>query len=387
MDQKPEKAFAAVLYYFLIWGLYSALWFDFHNIVVGACLLPWLFYYNHKQKVMPFLLMFLALLLVKETVSLWLAFIMMGLLLVNISERKFYQRIEFYLMLVSFGYFFMVVSVVMPALAQSESNWQLGRYQYLGGNLGEILKTLVSNPFHSFLLLFGKGGADGVFTMEIVKIKFWMVFILAGGFLFIYKPKLLIMLVPILGQKMLADDAAFWGPHNQYSIEFVPIFSYLFLLISTDKLGSTKQWFVIALSFMTTIFVISDKYIHWLEDKSISSSVSEYQVDISGTKNVHWNAGSIFDIYSGLGNIPEGTAVSATSTLVPHIANREAIYMFPVIMDAEFIALHNTHNTYPLTKFEYQQKVTQVFNDNTHELIYNKGNLIILRKRINSEFF
>lgn len=382
MYNNTEKSFLSVLYYFLTWGLYSALWFDFHNIVVGACLLPWLFYYNQKQKVVPFLLMYLALLTVKETVSLWLVFIMIGLLFINRSERKFYQRIEFYLILVSFGYFLMVVSVVMPSLAESEGNWQLGRYDYLGGNLGEILKTLIINPFHSFLLLFGKTGVDGVFNLEIAKIKFWMVFIFAGGFLFIYKPKLLIMLVPILGQKMLANDAAFWGPHNQYSIEFVPIFSYLFLLISIDKLGSTKQWLVILLSFLTTAFVISDKYNHWMEDdKSASHTEVEYHVDTSLTEEVHWNDGSIFDVYTGFSIMPKGVAVSATSTLVPHIANREKIYMFPVILDAEYIAIHNTNNTYPLNKFEYQQKIIQIFNDEAYELIYNKGNLIIYKKK------
>lgn len=117
------------------------------------------------------------------------------------------------------------------------------------------------------------------------------------------------------------------------------------------------------------------------DDKSASHSVAEYHDDTPLAEEVQWNDGSIFDVYTGLSIIPKGVAVSATSTLVPHIANREKIYMFPEILDAEYIAIHNTSNTYPLNKFEYQQKNIQIFNDEAYELIYNKGNLIIYKKK------
>nr|WP_319401056.1 DUF2079 domain-containing protein [uncultured Carboxylicivirga sp.] len=379
LNGDKDSSYRCTLYYLVIWGIYSALWFDFHNIVVGAALLPWLMYFLYKERLLLTVLIYATMLMAKENISLWLAFVMLASMLVRKSEIVFYKRIEFFLMIISLTYFVIIVSVVMPHISGTDGNAQLNRYDHLGVGLFDIVKNLISNPIKAVGLLFGSFSQEA-FSIEIIKLKFWIVFLISGGFMFLYKPKLLIMLIPIIGQKMLANDAAFWGPHNQYSIEFVPVFSFLFVFLAGRILNKTKQYVLIGLAISITFFVVTDKYKHWFENNASNIIISTQEIDVSVGESIQWEAGSIFDIYSGLATIPKGAAVSATSTLVPHIANRDKIYMFPKVLDADYIALHNTNNTYPITKWEYTHEIETILAKGIFHIIYNRGGLIILQK-------
>ena len=63
-------------------------------------------------------------------------------------------------------------------------------------------------------------------------------------------------------------------------------------------------------------------------------------------------------VHHTLESIPKNANVSAQNMLVPHIAFRDVIYLFLVILDADHVVLLPIEeNTYPASHEEYQMKV------------------------------
>jgi uncharacterized membrane protein len=73
----------AMIHFLSCWGIYSALSFDYHDNVVGAMAVPWLFYFFKKENRLLLGLTFILILISKENVALWMAFIAFGMVLLN----------------------------------------------------------------------------------------------------------------------------------------------------------------------------------------------------------------------------------------------------------------------------------------------------------------
>lgn len=86
-------------------------------------------------------------------------------------------------------------------------------------------------------------------------------------------------------------------------------------------------------------------------------------------------------IEDDLQTIPASAAVSAQSPLVPHIANREKIYMFPEIYDAEYIVLDPSLSNYPLRPEELQSKIAALEKSKYWQIYKETKSLIIFQKR------
>jgi uncharacterized membrane protein len=77
-----------LLHFFLLWGIYSAVAFNYHDNVVGAMFLPWFLYYLEKRKWLPALLFMLLLVFSKENMALWGIFIGLGTALKYYPEKR-----------------------------------------------------------------------------------------------------------------------------------------------------------------------------------------------------------------------------------------------------------------------------------------------------------
>ena len=70
----------ATIYFYSFFGVFSAVSCDYHSNVVAASLLPWFFYFLKKERLIAASLMLLFIVISKENISLWLAFICIGLM-------------------------------------------------------------------------------------------------------------------------------------------------------------------------------------------------------------------------------------------------------------------------------------------------------------------
>lgn len=362
----------ALIHFLSLWGIFSALSFDYHDNVIGAMLVPWFLYYFDKNEKRKYMLFFVLLLITKENMALWAVFISLGL---AIQHRRDRQRMlqALFLTVCSALYFFIIVNVVMKSMGYPDRAYFHFKYAALGASPMEAIQNVFLHPVDVFRLFFVNHSKEPFF--DGIKTELYTLVIFSGGFALIYYPHLLLMLLPIVAQKVLSDDVCKWGINYQYSIEFAPVLTIAaFSLLLNFK--STKLRYFLAL-----LTVIIAFYIHlhaYKERKSVWFKPADYVL----WSPLHWHTPyDISSINKALESIPAEAAVSASSPLVPHLAFRQRIYQFPDTADATYILLLEQPEPYPLKLEELQQQVMALRAASDWELIYDKKLLKIFKKR------
>lgn len=374
--KRPENDWLpllAMIHFFSIWGIYSALAFDYHDNVVAAMIVPWFFIAFEKGNKKLSVLLLLLILIGKENMALWSSFICAGLVLLN-YKNKDKRNLAAFLAILSCIYFIVAVKLVIPSLANANRVYRHFNYAALGSNFTEAFTTIFTKPVYTFKLLF-KNHLNNADTYGIKKELHYMV-LLSGGFVLLLRPQYLVMLIPIYAQKLFNDDFSIWGLNSQYSIEFVPILSIALFnwigSLKTDKKIPLAILFC-AMTFVATISSLDHRLSLWYNaDNSRFYSPSHYKTDYDVTK-----------INEALKLIPDSAKVSASSQIVPHLSFRNYIYQYPDGSDSDYIVLLMTDNTYPLTKDELTKKIDEQKNSGKYELIYDENLLMIFRKKNN----
>lgn len=352
-----------MIQFFLIWGVYSALTFDFHNNVIAAMLIPWFVYAYDKGNLKLTLLFFVLVLISKENMALWMAFIILALLIRKEQPLESVSKRYGIIMMVFAAIFFVVaVQVIMPAYAHGQGTNQLRRYGHLGGSLSEMVVTLFDRPDVYFSMLFEN-------TLDIpgglgIKSKLLFMVLVSGGFAMFRKPHFLVMLIPVFAQKMLSSSFTIWGIHHQYSIEFVPVIS-LAIIALVCSIKSPKWAWLLVLALIFTSY-------HFNKENIKIFDKEHYQVGFD-----------VKAVAEAIKVIPEDAIVTVNSELAPHLAFRKKIYHFPVIKDAEYVALLKKSGTYPLRRAEFDNKIELLRADPSSRILYDSPDIIIVKIRLN----
>ena len=328
-----------IIQFFGIWGIYSALAFDFHNDVIAAMLVPWLalFYVTDRKK--PFVIFFLLILIAKENMAIWLIFILLGLMLRRgwTHWRKFMQ-FEVLLILAAAVYAVFVIGVFMPALGGSAggSKTLVGRYALFGKSPAEIAVNIVINPRQTISMLYQSPQANSEQQAHGQdKLSLHGMVLASGGMALLAAPAYLVMLIPIYLQKMLTVDPSLWGITGQYSIEFVPVISLALtgFLVKLKRFKQAKRWQYAAVAIMLATTYGSLYY-------AIDNGMLSFAGNVNFLSSAHYRpAVQIGEVNSLLDNIPPDAVLSVSSSIAPHLSFRDKIYLYPVIKDADYIVL------------------------------------------------
>ena len=219
--------------FFLSFGIIHALSYDYHSNVLTAMMLPWLLYFLKKRKFGLSTLFVLLFVIGKENMSLWLFFIVIALMWDYRKDKRTMWHLAAYAIF-SIAYFFIVNMIVMPRLGGSGGGF--ARYAHLGDNYVDIARRIATHPWETLQLMFTN--TYGTPEFDGVKVEFYLCALTTGLVLTLLKPNYLIMIIPLVVQKMLAVDPRFWGISFQYSVEFMPVIviaSFL-VLIKLKKL-------------------------------------------------------------------------------------------------------------------------------------------------------
>jgi uncharacterized membrane protein len=361
------------------WAIVSALSFDFHNNVVAAMFVPWLYFYYLKREKGKVLLFFVLMLMCKENIALWLVFILFGLMLENgikqfLKHFKAFLKFEIPLLIFAAIYFYIIVGKVMPALGEGHAVNQIARFGHLGGSIGEIIKFVFTHPIDTIKMFF-ESTMDDPISFGIKK-ELHLVILFSGGIALFLRPAYFVMLIPIYAQKLLAADFGFWGISGQYSIEYTPIIALAFIdLIKALRNWKYKTVFIYAsviLVIGTNLFTLRSRTTPWY-DRTTSDFTSKIHYSSDGL-NVSY-------IHKELAKIPSNIPISAMSCLAPHLANRDKIYHFPVIKDAELIiVLKQKRSFYPLNKEDFEKKINELIESKEYKIVKNEHLLLILKK-------
>lgn len=371
-DHKSIYPKIIVLHFFSIWGIYSALSFDFHNNVVAAMLVLWFFYFMQQRKLVLSSVFFVLVLLSQENMAIWMIFILIGIIIQNRKQFKINKlKFEISLLIIAVLYSYLIIRIVMPSFQESEVNMQFSRYSLLGNSFSEIIATTLKRPFYTISLLFKNTINDPVY--DGIKMELHYMVIVSGGILLFFRPYYLLMLIPIYALKLFSNDYNFWGINLHYSIEFVPIISLAFIdiLKSIKKYQKHVALGILILTVVFNIVKLNSRQSKWY-DKTNSKFYSSR----------HYNPNlNLKEIKEGLKLIDQKENISVSSCLAPHLAFREKIYHFPIIKDSKLIALiKNNRTTYPLNKEKYQTEIEKFKTSEDFKIIYESDDLIILEK-------
>ncbi len=363
------QAVLAQLFFYSFFGVYTALSYDFHDSVVVAMLVPWLFVFTKERK-MKWAAFFVVLLwLGKENSSLWIAFICFGLSLLNWKEKRW----RFFFLISGFAsmvYFAILMKFIMPALAP-DGVYPHFDYTVLGGNMKEAIKHLIFHPidsFHLFVSNFRDPMADNI------KSDLFKYLLFSGMALLIIRPAYLLMLVPIFFQKFFHDSINIWGAGFHYCIEFTPILAIgVFEVVDKLKKESFKRVageILVVLAMITTTKRLSDQYFYAPNVNLNFMSKDHYKKEYD-----------VKPVYAAFKLIPEDAIVSCQSNLVPHLANRDFCYMYPITKDAEYIMLAKKDTPYPLSDSLFQVEIRNFQkSEEWIKMVDNKEVLLVKKK-------
>ncbi len=325
--------------FFGIWGIYSALSFDFHNNVVAAMIVPWLAfcYVTGRRKLL--VLFFVIILISKENMALWLVFIMLGLMLGRgLSHWRRFLRFEVPLILFAAVYFVFVIGVFMPALGNGHGGSVVlaNRYALFGNSAPAIAAGIVSHPGQTLTDLFESAPSNAQHADD--KEGLHVMVLTSGGLALLAAPSYIVMLIPIYLQKMLTVDPALWGVTGQYSIELVPIISLAFvaLLVKLKRRKLAARWHYLAAAVIVVMTYGSLSYA--IANGKLSMWKNDDNVNLFSPG--HWHSSvDVSAVSSYLAAVPPDAAISVSSSLAPHLSFRDKIYQYPVIKDAQYLVL------------------------------------------------
>jgi uncharacterized membrane protein len=369
----------AVIHFFCIWAIYSALSFDFHNNVVAAMLVPWFIHYFEGER-KRYWLLFGLILISKENMALWAAFICLGLA-AGFRKDKAKRNAALLMSAIALIYFLVIIRYVIVPLGYPQNvtaGYYHFKYSALGSNVGDALRTLSLHPLYALRLLFLNHTPEPAY--DGIKAELHTMFVLSGGLAVFLRPRYLVMLLPVFAQKLLSDDPSKWGICYQYSIEFAPV-------LTLALFGTLIRWksasVVFSCSILVTLVTIASTVYSFDNRRSV-------WYDPVATKfysAAHYRAPfDVPELNATLARIPAEAKVSSSSPLVPHLAFRKVIYQFPIVEDADYIVLLNAGNRYPLDANGFAKEVADLKSSSDWQLIYDE-NLTIIFKAMKAPSF
>lgn len=349
---------SAVLSYVFFMGTQWTILNEFHEMAVVPLLLAVIFYsLEKKRNILYFIALFL-LLLTKEEMALLVSSI--GLT----SYFYFGRKKGIALFIFGIILFFFLTLFFMPRISEEGVYYQ-SSLSSSAKTPSEFTIKVISDPFFMMKSLITPPG----------KIKVLIESLLSFGILPIFAP--LVILIPLAEQFFMrfiytGPQFTFWQNVNHHAAPAA------ILLAVSSIYGAVR---------FGNIFHINKKK-YWLICSLVLffSSVSQdiiFKAPIHSIfkKQLYETQSWMKDNYDIISQIPGGVPVAAQNSMVPHLSQREKIYLLPEISDAEYIAvdLHDGPNKYsPFNYAEMKQLTDDLLLNKEFIIKDKKGEAILL---------
>lgn len=367
----------AMLGLLMFYGVFTALAFDFHSNVVASMALPWYFFFLHKKNYRAATFILLFMLMGKENIGLWVGTVSLAALalpfLAHVDRKLLVGHATF-----AFLWSFIIIGFVMPALDSSGEYHQLNEYAVLGKEPREIFLTLITKPLTVIQAFF----SDTMGSHELgtgIKREFYLVLFISGGWALFRKWPFLVMILPLIAQKMLHSDTAKWGLFSQYSIEFAVIFPIAVLSILIGLRSPLKRK-VLALLYLCGV-VSATSYALWLPLQHSDPQHGDH-ARLRFFQEQHYTPYRDQKvIYDAIRSIPPGASVTALTPLVPHLINRHELHQFPIMWDDDYVILIPNAFPWPLTDAEYAERIQQFRDDPEWNTVVDDPDVILFERK------
>lgn len=345
--KNPILSTLIVLSYLTSVGIVSAITFDFHLATISVFPLSLMLYFWCFKKWNFYWITLFSSIAFKEDVPLFI----LGLGLFQLIQKQI--RTGILTILFALGSFYLIKFIVMPFF------WAYADQGYISTSilpLDSPLDLIAIFIFRPTIFLDQMNNSPvKIATFDLLYKQF--------AYLPILSPLSWLTVVPDLFIRFSTTYYASWTTIYHHNAELAP-----FLAVSS----------ILAISyFKITKLPISLLLIFFL----ITSSLSPRSF-VWGILQKDFNEIKKFDyIYNSTSTLPKSATISAQSPLIPHLANRERIYLFPEIYDAEYIILDKSLSSYPMNKSDLDYKISLLKKSPQWEIDKQVKTLIIFRKK------
>ena len=364
-----------LLYFFLLFGRYSSFGTDVNLAIMSACFIPiFLYYFEIKKYFIAFIILILSL-FSRENIPLWFIFIFIVLI---ITHRKDKKAVIYSVsgIIISLVYFILLFRVLIPHIETPGVEYKLFNYTALGKDPGEALSFMLNHPIESVKLFFINHSNNPEY--DKVKLEFYWVYLVSGGFVLLSRPKYIIWFIPIVAQKVLNDDFFRWGIATYYSVEVVTLLPVaVFQALASYKSNKLQNILVVIVCIASLGMTIhkmdkSNNQIPWtLYDQKFKFYDKKFYETPFNVKAVN----------KLIKRIPGDAKVSSSNLITPHIAQRQFIYFFPTVNDAEYIVFSLFDDNYLMSAEENEKQREKYLNSREWKIIAKEYPVFLLKKR------
>lgn len=343
-DKLKNKSASLILVfcYLTSVGIGQAINFDFHPITLATLPISLVIYFWYFKKFKYYWITCFVSLLFKEDLP--LLFLGLGVYQFFHSQKKLGIQTAIFSALS----FYMIKFQIMPFILPSARD--------------EYLNTLNFPRVHNLQSVF-------LFPILLVRqffnspIKLNTLKLLYGEYLFLPLLSWLnwLTVFPYLFLRFNSSYQNLWSSLYHHNASLTP-FLFTSLAFSLDNLK--RKGALLKLSLLVfLVFSLVNFYITFITPYSSSRATPSYFLE------------------KELNKVPQEVSISAQSPLVPHLANREKIYQFPEIIDAQYIVIYTKMGTFPINKKEYIKTLEFLKNSREWKTVEdNQGFLIFNRQ-------
>ncbi len=360
-ERLDDSRAAAVfpLAYLLFPALEAANMFDFHPTTLVAGLFPFTFYFLTKRRYALFFLFAVLVMSCKEEMPLLV--VMLGLYAL-LGQRNW--RVGAAAIALGVVWFVLAVGVIIPHFNPEGHSPYLGAYSHLGQGPVGIIKSVITNPV---------AVVATVLTRE--KLIYLRDLFLPVGFLSLLGPQVLFMALPSLGIILLSSDPqVFTLEKFHYAAPLVPVVvisaAYGTAFLSErlgDRLSMRRVRWVYLISGL--VLLSSLLYHRARGFTPLGGNFSLPEVTDHGRV-----ANELIAL------VPQDAVVSAQSRLNPHLSQRERIYLFPRVDDAEYVFFDVTADSWPIHPNDQWRLFESLVTEEGFGVLAAKDGYVLLRR-------
>jgi uncharacterized membrane protein len=378
-------ALVFALVYLMFPAIQGATLLDFHAVTLAPTFLLAAFYFLETRRPWRFALFAVLAIACKEEITLLI--MMMGLHAIVINRQIRWGAITIGLCLV---WAFIAVFVIPPIFANTQ-NIHWGRYSHLGESPADIMLNMVRQP-SLFLNHLQAVNALGYCRQLLAP----------TAFLALLNPITLLLALPSLGINLLSNFPPMQEVNSLiYAAPVIPavMISSIYGVANLKRIGEwackkVRKWQVASGKLHNTQYVI--------RNNNYPLSIINYQFFIAlllltatliyharygyfpgggqyrGWEEVtdhHRRAAQIF------AQIPPEAKLSAQDRLNPHVSQRETLYIFDQIGDADHILLDITQDSWPLHPVALRQRVDEFLAADFGVVAALDGYLLLAKNR------
>ena len=327
-------------------GIVNAIKVDFHTTTISVLPISLILYSWYFKKMRLYWFSVFSAFLFKEDLPILIS----GFALFQIISGE--RKLGIYTLICSILAFISIKFIILPSL------WKGAESHYLASSILPL-----NQPFDLLILFLTSPKIYlDVFFNSPIKIDTFYTLHQPFAFMSLLSPLSWLTTLPVLFFRFSSTQSVMWTTLFHYNANLMP-----FITVSTI-LAITK--FRMPQKIITSLFVIllltsilSPNNIIWESIEQKQNPANEYRFKL-------------------LSRIPVNESVSAQSKLLPHLANREKIYLFPEVLDANYIVVDTSLESY---RIEKKDLLTAIKNHTASKEwnIYQQEKNMIIFERVN----